>query len=255
MNGENPHDAPPWQGKCGRRLKQCRKCHYRFRAGDRGWTCPTCQADRHCLQPPEHGIVGGACRRHGGLSLKGPSHPAYKDGRFSRYLPTDLASKFDDAANDENLLHLKDELALIRMRQGELAGRLESNESEKAWAALAERWGDYQAASHAGDKDAVVAALAAIGKIIRHGAGRDAAWRDLVKLALDRAAILKAEAEINQKMQYVITPEQAERIFFAMCGAVRDEVTDPAILSRISARFMALHGRSVNVIDAPEVAV
>ena len=33
----------------------------------------------------------GRCRMHGGASLRGPEHPRYKDGKYSKYKPVDMA--------------------------------------------------------------------------------------------------------------------------------------------------------------------
>src|SRR5436190_17004521 len=34
--------------------------------------------------------IGGRCRMHGGNSLRGPEHPRYKTGKYSKYKPFDL---------------------------------------------------------------------------------------------------------------------------------------------------------------------
>jgi len=34
--------------------------------------------------------LGGRCRMHGGNSLRGPEHPRYKDGKYSKYKPVDM---------------------------------------------------------------------------------------------------------------------------------------------------------------------
>jgi hypothetical protein len=33
--------------------------------------------------------LGGRCRMHGGAALRGPAHPRYKDGKYSRYKPVE----------------------------------------------------------------------------------------------------------------------------------------------------------------------
>jgi len=35
--------------------------------------------------------LGGRCRMHGGNSLRGPEHPRYKEGKYSKYKPVDVA--------------------------------------------------------------------------------------------------------------------------------------------------------------------
>ncbi len=34
--------------------------------------------------------LGGRCRMHGGTSRRGPEHPRYKDGKYSKYKPVDM---------------------------------------------------------------------------------------------------------------------------------------------------------------------
>lgn len=34
--------------------------------------------------------LGGRCRMHGGNSLRGPEHPRYKEGKYSKYKPVDI---------------------------------------------------------------------------------------------------------------------------------------------------------------------
>src|SRR4051794_509990 len=66
----------------------------------------------------------GRCRLHGGASLRGLAAPAWKSGRHSAYLPTDLRARYLRARGDPELLSLKDDLSLVDARIGELLGRL-----------------------------------------------------------------------------------------------------------------------------------
>jgi hypothetical protein len=34
--------------------------------------------------------LAGRCRMHGGASLRGPEHPRYKEGKYSKYKPLDI---------------------------------------------------------------------------------------------------------------------------------------------------------------------
>ena len=234
----------PWADKCARRLKTCRKCGRRFSKDERHlWKCPACQTDRHCLHDPASGLRGQPCHLHGGRSLKGAAHPSFKGKGFSKYLPAGLSAKFEEAQSDPNLLRLKDEAALLRLRQTELAARIGSEESGAAWAALTDAWDQFEAASQGKDPAAMQAALAEIGQAIRRGAGRDAAWNELVRFAHDRAAIVRGEADILHKMSQVLTLEQANALAAGMGRAVVEEVKDRVILSRIAVRFARLMGQ------------
>lgn len=56
------------------------------------------------------------CRYHGGKSLRGASSATFKTGRHSKFLPERLASRYEAALADKDLLSLRDEIALIDSR-------------------------------------------------------------------------------------------------------------------------------------------
>jgi len=43
--------------------------------------------------------LGGRCRMHGGNSLRGPEHPRYKTGKYSKYKPMDLDALIAELAS------------------------------------------------------------------------------------------------------------------------------------------------------------
>ena len=59
-------------------------------------------------------MKGGACRWHGGKSLKGMAHPKYKGKGYSKYIPKDLVQDHDDFYNDPERLTVSKEMALAR---------------------------------------------------------------------------------------------------------------------------------------------
>jgi hypothetical protein len=69
-------------------------------------------------------MKNGRCRVHGGATPGGMALPQYKHGRYSKYLPTGLADKYNEALLDTELVTLRDDIALVdsqiqeRMEQG-----------------------------------------------------------------------------------------------------------------------------------------
>lgn len=57
------------------------------------------------------------CRNHGGASLVGIANPNWKHGRYSSYLPRNLAKRYREAVTDPSLVSVVDELALVVARQ------------------------------------------------------------------------------------------------------------------------------------------
>lgn len=70
------------------------------------------------------------CYHHGGMSLVGPANPAYRDGRYSRYMPKRLLEQYERAAGDGDLLVMRDDVAIVDTRLAELLSKLDSGETD-----------------------------------------------------------------------------------------------------------------------------
>lgn len=68
---------------------------------------------KFCRQKP---LENGRCKLHGGHSPNGLDHPRTKHGSYSKYIPKELMSKYRDSQDNEELLSLRDETALITTR-------------------------------------------------------------------------------------------------------------------------------------------
>lgn len=88
-----------------------------------------CNAQSKRSQKPCRNIaVTGSekCRIHGGLSLTGTAHPAFRSGRYSKFAPRDILNKMEQAANSISLFDLSDEIQLLDARSAELLESLEN---------------------------------------------------------------------------------------------------------------------------------
>lgn len=69
----------------------------------------------------------GRCRIHGGTTPVGMALPQYKHGRYSKYLPSGLAQKYNDALLDTELVTLRDDIALVDSKIQERMEQAKSN--------------------------------------------------------------------------------------------------------------------------------
>ena len=102
---------------------------------------PRCTArSKRTGQPCTQPVCSGRtkCRLHGGRSRRGLAAPAWKDGRYSKTLPADLADTYERARTDPELLALRDELALVDVRLMSLLERLAEGETSTGWAKVYE---------------------------------------------------------------------------------------------------------------------
>lgn len=68
-----------------------------------------------------HAVLGRTrCRMHGGAVPRGAALPQTIHGRYSKSLPTRLRERFDASERDPELLNLRQEIALIDSRTGQL---------------------------------------------------------------------------------------------------------------------------------------
>src|SRR5690606_6632650 len=73
-----------------------------------------CGAKRKDGQPCRaRAMANGRCRIHGGKTPTGIALPHTKTGRYSKYLPPDILERYHTALSDNDLLSLRDEIALV----------------------------------------------------------------------------------------------------------------------------------------------
>ena len=73
------------------------------------------KSKRSGQQCQKDAVVGRRhCHMHGGKSPVGPASPAYRTGKYSKYMPRALKSKYEWALRDTHLNSLRDELAVLQ---------------------------------------------------------------------------------------------------------------------------------------------
>ena len=100
------------------------------------------------------------CRMHGGRSLRGPAHPAFRSGRYSKVLPSRLLAQYRAAEKDPELTSLRGELALVDARLADLLTRVDSGESGAIWQALLKVHGAFKRGRATGTVEGMRQALA-----------------------------------------------------------------------------------------------
>lgn len=166
------------------------------------WTCsvPQCatkskRSRKRCRRLVRQGAAGCGRVREFLICMvarpRAASHrPIYKHGRHSRHLHPGLLERYAESLTDTQLVALKDEIAMLDVRTGELVGRLETGESEILWeearrlikAVQANRGGP-EAAAHLKD----------LFEIIERGAGLESSWSELREIFQDRRKLTESE--------------------------------------------------------------
>lgn len=201
----------------------------------------TTRSGKPCQARP---MANGRCRMHGGKSLAGPASPAFKTGRYSKYLPARLTERYAEAVNDPELLALREDVALIDARLADLLRRVDSGESGQLWKDVRQAYQSFIKARRRGDDEAAAAAFDELGELIERGASDHAAWSEIAALLEQRRRLVESERRRLVEMQQVITAEQAMVLIAAVVDVVRKHVSDRHILSAISRDIGALTARN-----------
>ncbi len=179
---------------------------------------------------------------HGGASPLALASPNYKHGRYSKYLPDRLLPRYYEMREDQALLELKEEIALLDTRIAELVGRLDRGESGGAWGRIAGAWEEASTALVLNDQRQFKRAWGQLGLIIEAGNTDYAGWQEIQSFVEQRRRLAESERKRNIEMQTTIRLDQAMVLVTALVSSVRNHVSDPSILSAIEQDILRIVG-------------
>ena len=203
------------------------------------------RSGEQCKNAPVLGFP--VCRFHGAGSKQAPGGRPIIHGRYSKFLPERLAGRYAEALSDAKLLELRDEIALVGTRQGELLGHLDTGLSLQHWKDAQAAHSELLGAMRAKDSAAFQVAVAALGDALNAGMGDYAIWQEIVELTEARRKLVESEHKRLVSMQQTITTEKALVLLAAVVDVIRRHVDDRQVLAMISNEIRALTAVEHNV--------
>lgn len=192
-------------------------------------------------QCKNHAVKGmEVCRKHGGASLKGIASPSYKTGRYSKYLPGRLLDRYHEAAQDPELLNMREEIALLDARLSDLLTRVDTGEAGKAWKDAQAAQRQVAIAVKTGNTDKLLTGLDELESALGAGVGDYQAWNEIQSILDQRRKLTESERKRLVDMQQIVTTEQAMLLIGALLDSVRRNVSDRNALAAIQADFVRL---------------
>lgn len=190
------------------------------------------QSGLHCRARKVPG--GVRCRFHGGRFAKGVQNHLYKTGRYSKYVPEGLLSRYKDAMEDEDYLDGRAEIATATTRIGMLWERLQNSGSSEAWRELKECYESVQNASKVNDVEGLRANLDRIGEIVTAAGETEAVWADMYEALEMRSKLVDRDWKRQRDMKKVMTLQQAMDMVSMIVGAVTRHVGEKKTLQLIN---------------------
>lgn len=203
------------------------------------------QTGQQCGRAPTVGRT--VCNFHGGKTPAGGLASAFKHGRYSRHLPPQLLARFEETEHDPELLSLREDVALVDARVAELLERVQTGESASTWKLIGKLWRDFQRHRAAGNATKAEELLVLLAEPLAHGIADHAAWEEVGQHLDRRQRLVESEQRRMEKMQAMLTVEQALGLLGTVLDVLRRHVTDVDVLAAIGAdleQLVALDARS-----------
>lgn len=191
------------------------------------------------------------CRNHGGVAAlknRGAGSPNYKDGKYSKYLPHDLAATYQRSRHDPRLLELREDISLVDALIGDALQRMEGGGGMEQWTELHAVVGALRVAAEDKDHDRIRQGLDRLGRLTSSGVAAANAMGEVLVMVQQRRKLVEAETRISVQMQHWLPPHKAMALMNSVASIVLRHVPDDATRSRISHEISRLAGTA----DSPE---
>ncbi len=209
--------SAPIPGRCGARLRK--------------------KPGQYCGHWPLKGRT--RCRLHGGASLAGPASGTWDTGKFSKYLPTDLAERYDRHRRDPKLLEMREHVAIVDSQLERLLEQWAKGGTPAEWkqvfdlaTELQDACGEFTAAQRARNEADMKAAFRAIadlvgslGALAMQGIKDARAWRDIANVMTLGQQL--RDGEKRREREDAIPAVKALAAFGHLAAAISRIVTNP----------------------------
>ena len=195
--------------------------------------------DQTCRKFPMKGK--GRCRLHGGKSISGTATINWKDGRYSKCLPTDLLERYKAHRRDRKSNDLNDEIALITTHICDLLKQTQGKEGNDAFPKMKKLVPQLNAAIEQGEVDCIRELWGTMNSAIDDGLQRSAAWNTILDRIEARRKLVDTQRKYEIDMGRMLPVAQAMQ-FMATLGTIVRQVCeshldDPSLSRRILVRI------------------
>ena len=184
-------------------------------------------------------MENGRCNLHGGLST-GPK-TLTAGGRYSKYLPTRLAEKYESAISDAELISVRDEAAVVQTFIANTLEELDFENCQAAWDTLEVLMKEFWNAGKDPEKAAVGYQMATT---IQDGVREWQKVRAVLGYIEQKRKLVDTETRRMNELETTINAKEANALIGALLGIIREEVPDSAVHSRIALKLAGIVHRA-----------
>ncbi len=169
-------------------------------------------------------MQNGKCYHHGGSTPRGIACANYKGKGYSADLSIERGKALEAImAEDDTLVSLREDIALIKLRVKDLLQREKSGERGTIWDDL--QWEVSQAQAEGRS-----IAPETLAPLVDAGKSNEGLWREIVALIGDRAKVIGIEGRRQADMGETATKEQMKGAIVWLVNLVKDNaslISDP----------------------------
>lgn len=155
-------------------------------------------------------------------------------GRYDGVLPEDMMGQFRRSMVDPKLLELRDEIALVDARTGDLLKRVDSGESGELWSRVKGEMKSYAAAKGKGDVLLMTSSLANLEDLIGQGLDDYVAWREIGRLIDRRRKLVESERHAFVEAGLMMAAAEVLNLVMAISSVIKQNIHDGDVLRSIS---------------------
>ncbi len=248
--------------RCNAWNKRCPDCNYKFAKSEPkslDHECPVCGRKRtRCRRVVQ--VSGQRCSRsHGGNTPRGPASPNWQHGRYSKYLPTGLGERYQEARRNPELMSLRDDIAMVDARITELVEELagmRADESASTWTKAKQTYSRMKRAIREQDGATVIAAMEVLDGVFEEGRSPVRIWDEILDLMAKKSRLIEMDSRVSTRERLVISVEEFNILVARTVGIIKQHVHDQSAIQAIVREFtdavVAPTGESARLGDGIE---
>lgn len=185
------------------------------------------------------------CAIHGGKTPRGTASPHFRHGRYSKAAPVHIRQRYEDGLNDETLLALDHEIALLDSRTQDILSGLNGAAIGEMWLELRAAYQAMLEASRSQNFGAGQEAFETIGRIITQGATDFESWMQIGALVEQRRKLVDTETKRRIAAGQMLTAEEAMILVAQLEDTIQRRLGDqPQLLFEIQTDFVRILDRA-----------
>ncbi len=154
--------------------------------------------------------------------------------RYNEELPERLQKYYQSAARDNDLLNMRDDIALIEAGIQDSVRRLSTKDPGELWIKARMTYRDLVLALRMQDDRESTRLMTLLGNTLEIGYTDALAWQDIERKQEVKRKMVDTERKRMMDMQQVITTEDFMKVVGSLVDSIRRRITDEDILRYIS---------------------